>query len=216
MPMPEICLFDCVRGSFSSSENFPFFVGSDPDVDCVVAGAEGKHCQIVNNGSLVISSIAGRLELDGKPVTELALKEEIPYPFVFGSQCYIVIATANSKNWNVSVSNWKWKADRDGQDMGGAMPLGELLQSLHGNPDALNTVIKPEGLSQGFKYTDMVQTGSGGSGSGTGAGQVVQPSTTSAVKNAGAHSCPWCWWKFDSADVKWVANHPALKGDPSG
>ena len=214
MKMPEVCLFDCVQGSFSSSGNFPYFLGSDPDVDCRIEGAEGKHCQIVNNGSLVISSIAGRLELDGKAVSELVLKEETPYPFVLGSQCYIVIATANSKNWNVSVSNWKWKATRDGQAMGGAMPLAQLLLSLQGNPDASNAVIKPEGLSQGFKYSDMVQSGSGASGGGTVTASNPPSVKSSGVKNAGAHSCPWCWWKFDSADVKWVANHPALKGDP--
>jgi len=43
---------------------------------------------------------------------------------------------------------------------------------------------------------------------------IRQPTMTQNASNTGDYTCPWCWWKFEAKNVKWVATHPALKGDP--
>lgn len=218
--MSQVCLYNCSQNSFETSEVFPFFIGTDPDVDCRLdgLGIEGKHCQITNDGRITVSALLpGKLEINGNPVQTITLDEDVPYPMLIGATCFFVVSTKDAQQWGESATQWTWLAFNGDQEISASMRLPQLLQTFQGDAESGNISLKPTGFHQGFPLDILSQSKHGNSvvnspAMSTNSGPAM--SGASGPKNQGAYTCPWCWWKFEAEDVKWVANHPALKGDP--
>lgn len=212
--MSKIALLDCVNGNLFSSDTFPYIVGTDPDVDCRVTGngINGKHCSINNNGYYVIQSLGGNIGLSQQPAQEVRLEPGIVYPLTLGSRCFLITATNDPAFDANSLNSYNWNALYNNSEVCSSMPLPQLLGVLSGTNAAADTLIYPDGCDNFFKYQDLLNDQNSATMASS-SPQAAAPKN-SGPKNAGAHTCPWCWWRFDSGDLKWVANHPALKGDP--
>lgn len=227
---PRWVVFDCVSGSITDVEKFPFEIGSAEGVDLKLNGngVAEKDCSIVQvkGGALWLmkkdpNSCA---IFDGTPLESTELLPDDDHALKVGSHFLVLRGGKNLKEWRAAMKHDEWVLFEAGTEtMEGPFPLLDLCRYARDRQRNPKSIACPQGLTIGFHLDQILEVfgpilsmspGSGGYAGPDPEGLQPSDSVFNSSGDEGALTCLVCWLKFDVGDIMHVAVHDSLRGDP--
>ena len=205
---------DLVGGHVVPMERFPFILGAGDAVDfrCLGQGLPEQAMQIQEHGkgiqldSLDRDGIPGA-EIDG----EYLRSGEVLQPgavvcLKIGATLILLAHAKDPDRWLRDVQPFAFTVQTRQGVVHETYSGEQLSQQLDSNPSwASDGVVQVKGTSATFRpsfWRDCCE-----------ASREVGHSWTVANVAGDSHTCPFCWEKFSSAEVKAIAVHEDLRGD---
>lgn len=219
----HLAVFDCFTGENSVVNTWPFLIGSERACDLIVDDefVEHRHCEIalVKNKFIIRSLGSGILNLNGGDASFSDLVREKDYSLQVGAKLFVFRLTKDPAAWlgRIRLDDWIIQHKATGSNSG-PFPTAHVAKQLSQGVGKYEKVVFLNGTTVGFfaeSVQDIFQSFAATAPPPKTDPPVLQNTEDEVL--AGEHgslTCPTCWLRFDPGDVKHVAVHEKLKGDP--
>ena len=221
----KLAILNCLSGDRKTVEQWPFIIGDTDACDLLIEGSESQ-CEISTSGREYIFNVLagdGTILLDGATTSTSALRKNKNYSLKVGNELFVFSLTKDPGKWFDSLTTGRWMLQhKPTRSTSGPHAPPQLSKHF---PDAsldgeFETVAFLQGANIGFFVESVRSTFDELSDElSTSAKQHVAPIKLADEQDEiltgdeGALTCPTCWCRFDSGDVKHVAMHEKMKGD---
>jgi hypothetical protein len=222
----QLALLNCLTGESVVASKWPFIVGSGEACDAVVndPDVDSQHCEIALLGSdyTILKAGPSRLLLNGAEEDRTPLVKEKDYSLQVGRSLFVFRLTKNPQKWisSVGINEWCVQHKQSGHTVG-PFRAPKVADHIANGTTEFEHVVFLRGAAAGFFSESVSELFSSLAEPEEHSNFVPKPlSASEEVEEAeltgehGALTCPTCWLKFDPGDVKYVAVHEKLKGDP--
>lgn len=222
----KLAVVNCLSGDRTTVEQWPFIIGDGEACDLPIEGS-GSLCEIAPSGRdhiFTVHSGNDAVLLNGVPSQSSALKRDKNYSLMLGDELFVFRLTKNPNKWfeSLAAGSWMLQHKSTGSTTGPYAPSGLAKYLPDANLDGgFETVVFLQGANVGFFVESVRHVFSGLSDEPTSdsANQVFAANSSEEEEEVlagdeGSLTCPTCWLRFDPGDVKHVAVHEKMKGDP--
>lgn len=221
----KLAVLNCLSGDRKTVEQWPFIIGDGDACDLLIEGSESQ-CEISLSGRehvFTVNAGNGSVLLNGATASASALKRDKNYSLKVGDELFVFSLTKNPEKWFGSLATGRWMLQhKSTRSTSGPYTPPRLSKYF---PDAsldgeFETVAYLQGANIGF-FVESVRSifDELSDEPSTGATQHFTPinpadeQEEALTGDEGDLTCPTCWCRFDSGDVKHVAMHEKMKGD---
>lgn len=213
----QLAVVDCLSGGSLVSSKWPFVFGSGA-AECVLSGSDVRelHCQITQGsaGSFTITAFTDAdFFLNGLSERDVRIKKGTEYSLAIGSSMLLFRVCRDPEKWISQIDTGRWQVqDQQGRRIAGDWAAGEVATALGEKEWGWDMMLAPIGSKAGFAidFARGIFQGLFGQSQAFGYSQAEE---IFAPVSQGKHSCPSCWSRFDTGEVKHVASHESLRGD---
>lgn len=220
-----LAIVNCLSGERKTVEQWPFIIGDGDACDLLIEGSESQ-CEISPSGREHVFTVHagnGSILLNGATGSTSALKRDQNYSLKVGDELFVFSLTKDPEKWFGSLATGRWMLQhKPTRSTSGPYAAPRLFKYL---PDAsldgeFETVAFLQGANIGFFvesvryiFDDLSDEPSLGPQQQVALTKPAEEEEENLTGDEGDLTCPTCWCRFDSGDVKHVAMHEKMKGD---
>jgi hypothetical protein len=223
---PKLAIINCLSAERAVASKWPFIIGGGDACDLAIDGT-GSQCEIAPAGrGYAFNALSGdgAILLSGADTKTSVLKKDANYSLMVGDQLFVFRLTKDPDKWFDTVAIGRWMLHHQPtKSTSGPYAVSRLAGYL---PDAaldgkFETLAFLQGANIGF-FVESIRYIFDGLSDEASSSRQEEPVAVKAPQedeevlagDAGSLTCPTCWLKFDPGDVKHVAVHDKMKGDP--
>jgi hypothetical protein len=221
----KLVIVNCLSGERKTVEQWPFIIGDGDACDLVIEGS-GSQCEISPSGREHVFTVHagnGSVMLNGATISSSPLTRDKNYSLKVGDELFVFSLTKDPEKWFGSVATGRWMLHHQPTRATSGPYAPPRLAKYFPDPSLdgeSETVAFVQGANVGFFvesvryiFDDLSDEPSSGPQQQVAPTKPAEEEEENLTGDEGDLTCPTCWCRFESGDVKHVAMHEKMKGD---